>query len=111
MQSSAAITLRTPQSNVFYRNNSEVISLQGLKVGDWIRITCKDVTLLDASLDVEKSYEGEVLSKFNAVQRDGSDHWMIEIKSSTSWFMWKPKLDGGTFTHVTPKYFTQKKPL
>ncbi len=81
-------------------------TLQGLKLGDWIKVTCRENTL-DSSLNVQRTFEGEIVSMFNAFKKDGSDNWQIEIKSPQSWFLWKPVIDGGHFEHIIPK--TQKR--
>lgn len=69
-----------------------------IKDGDLVRIVCKDRTI-DKS-DAVKIFEGKVISVFNALDQNGDD-WHIEVRSTHGgWFLYKPRIDGGTIDKI-----------
>lgn len=65
-----------------------------IRVGDTVKIICRDMTFSDPA--ATKVFVGKVISLFNALNRDGSDNWQIEVRNLHSWFLYKPQIDGGT---------------
>lgn len=69
-----------------------------IKDGDMVRIVCNDRTINDST--ATKIFTGRVVSVFNAFDSEG-DNWFIEVKSGNGgWFLYKPRIDGGTIEVV-----------
>lgn len=62
--------------------------------GAFVKITCNDRTIDNST--ATKTFEGYVISTFNAFDNEG-DNWLIEVRSKNGgWFLYKPRIDGGT---------------
>ena len=70
--------------------------MENISVGDLVRLECIDVTKITPDNEPKKM-TGRVISIFNAIDSSG-DNWIIEIRSSSQWFLYKQRIDGGTIT-------------
>jgi hypothetical protein len=70
--------------------------MENISVGDLVKIECVDAANMRPNAELKKM-TGRVISIFNALDKDG-DNWIIEVRSNTQWFLYKPKLDGGTIS-------------
>jgi hypothetical protein len=71
-----------------------------IEIGDTVKVVCWDRTLFE-DRDAEKVFIGKIKSVFNAFDNEG-DNWFYEISSSTGkWFLYKPRIDGGTISIIS----------
>jgi hypothetical protein len=69
-----------------------------LEVGDKVKVVCVDRSRFDSDPNATKVFVGTLKSIFNAFDKDG-DSWHYEIAGESSgWFLYKPRIDGGTIT-------------
>lgn len=73
-------------------------NINNVCVGDLVEVCCVDRRVVDTSSAKQKVFKGRVVSLFNAFDKEG-DNWFVEIKGEhVGWFLYKPRIDGGTIT-------------
>lgn len=82
-------------------NSSSIFLTRGylmeINEGDTVKVVCNDKASIEPK---EKVFKGIVQSIFNALDKDG-DNWFFEIRGfKGEWFLYKPRLDGGTITVI-----------
>lgn len=76
--------------------------MEHIKAGDKVKIICQDLAIINNSSNQQKVFIGIVQNVFNAVDNIG-DNYFFEVKNGTSWFLYKPRIDGGTIQILEAK--------